>query len=154
MRIWRNWQTRMVQVHVRAISWRFKSSYPHHRRRKHYFLAATFLQKSPFALNAAAPCSQKSPLSSPVCLQARSQRQAVATSFLRYCALRALKPHWIHCCMQVLQQHSHHVAASLLVRRVFFAKNAASLDRLPLHFPQKLCFCGCPKTIIRPFLLP
>ncbi len=31
MRIWRNWQTRMVQVHVRAISWRFKSSYPHHK---------------------------------------------------------------------------------------------------------------------------
>ena len=30
MRIWRNWQTRMVQVHVRALSWRFKSSYPHH----------------------------------------------------------------------------------------------------------------------------
>ena len=30
MRIWRNWQTRMVQVHVKAISWRFKSSYPHH----------------------------------------------------------------------------------------------------------------------------
>ncbi len=29
MRIWRNWQTRMVQVHVIAISWRFKSSYPH-----------------------------------------------------------------------------------------------------------------------------
>ena len=29
VRIWRNWQTRMVQVHVIAISWRFKSSYPH-----------------------------------------------------------------------------------------------------------------------------
>ena len=54
-------------------------------------LAATFLQKSPFALNAAAPYSQKSPLGSPVRLQARSQRQAVATTFLRYCALRALK---------------------------------------------------------------
>ena len=25
-RLWRNWQTRMVQVHVKAISWRFKSS--------------------------------------------------------------------------------------------------------------------------------
>jgi hypothetical protein len=32
MRIWRNWQTRTVQVRVRAISWRFKSSYPHQRR--------------------------------------------------------------------------------------------------------------------------
>ncbi len=29
MRVWRNWQTRMVQVHVRAISCRFKSCYPH-----------------------------------------------------------------------------------------------------------------------------
>ena len=29
MRIWRNWQTRMVQVHMKAISCRFKSCYPH-----------------------------------------------------------------------------------------------------------------------------
>ena len=29
VRIWRNWQTRMVQVHVKAISCRFKSCYPH-----------------------------------------------------------------------------------------------------------------------------
>ncbi len=29
VRIWRNWQTRMVQVHVLAREWRFKSSYPH-----------------------------------------------------------------------------------------------------------------------------
>ena len=32
MRIWRNWQTRMVQVHVKAISCRFKSCYPHHKK--------------------------------------------------------------------------------------------------------------------------
>ena len=31
MRVWRNWQTRMVQVHVRAISCRFKSCYPHQK---------------------------------------------------------------------------------------------------------------------------
>ena len=31
MRIWRNWQTRMVQVHVKAISCRFKSCYLHQR---------------------------------------------------------------------------------------------------------------------------
>ena len=30
MRVWRNWQTRMIQVHIEAIRWRFKSSYPHH----------------------------------------------------------------------------------------------------------------------------
>ena len=30
MRSWRNWQTRMVQVHVEAIRWRFKSSWAHH----------------------------------------------------------------------------------------------------------------------------
>ena len=29
MRIWRNWQTRMVQVHMNASSCRFKSCYPH-----------------------------------------------------------------------------------------------------------------------------
>ena len=33
MRVWRNWQTRMVQVHVKAISCRFKSCYPHQRKR-------------------------------------------------------------------------------------------------------------------------
>ena len=27
--MWRNWQTRMVQVHVLARVWRFKSSHPH-----------------------------------------------------------------------------------------------------------------------------
>src|SRR5262245_41381921 len=27
--MWRNWQTRMVQVHVLAREWRFKSSHPH-----------------------------------------------------------------------------------------------------------------------------
>ena len=32
MRIWRNWQTRMVQVHVKAISCRFKSCYPHQKK--------------------------------------------------------------------------------------------------------------------------
>ena len=26
--MWRNWQTRMVQVHVKAISWGFKSLHP------------------------------------------------------------------------------------------------------------------------------
>ena len=47
MRIWRNWQTRMVQVHVKAISCRFKSCYPHHVAASGLSLAATFLQKSP-----------------------------------------------------------------------------------------------------------
>ena len=32
MRVWRNWQTRMIQVHIEAIRWRFKSSYPHHEK--------------------------------------------------------------------------------------------------------------------------
>ena len=32
MRIWRNWQTRMVQVHMFARTCRFKSCYPHQRR--------------------------------------------------------------------------------------------------------------------------
>ena len=29
LRMWRNWQTRMVQVHMKAISWGFKSLHPH-----------------------------------------------------------------------------------------------------------------------------
>ena len=29
LQVWRNWQTRMVQVHVKAISCRFKSCYLH-----------------------------------------------------------------------------------------------------------------------------
>ena len=37
MRIWRNWQTRTVQVRVRAISCRFKSCYPHQKRRNAMF---------------------------------------------------------------------------------------------------------------------
>ena len=32
LQTWRNWQTRMVQVHVKAISCRFKSCYPHNSR--------------------------------------------------------------------------------------------------------------------------
>jgi hypothetical protein len=27
--MWRNWQTRMIQVHVPEMAWRFKSSHPH-----------------------------------------------------------------------------------------------------------------------------
>ena len=47
MRIWRNWQTRTVQVRMRETSWRFKSSYPHQARRKQYFLfAASFFISS------------------------------------------------------------------------------------------------------------
>ena len=34
-------------------------------------------------------------------------------------------------------RHSHHVAASLLVRRIFLQKYTASLYRLPLLFPTK-----------------
>lgn len=30
MRVWRNWQTRTVQVRMGATPWRFKSSHPHH----------------------------------------------------------------------------------------------------------------------------
>ena len=33
LQVWRNWQTRTVQVRVKAISWRFDSSYLHHKRK-------------------------------------------------------------------------------------------------------------------------
>ncbi len=32
MRVWRNWQTRKIQVLVGAIRYRFKSCYPHQIR--------------------------------------------------------------------------------------------------------------------------
>lgn len=32
MRVWRNWQTRKIQVLVEATLYRFKSCYPHHKR--------------------------------------------------------------------------------------------------------------------------
>ena len=35
MQVWRNWQTRMVQVHVNASSCRFKSCYLHHITASH-----------------------------------------------------------------------------------------------------------------------
>ena len=34
MRVWRNWQTRKIQVLVGAIRYRFKSCYPHQTRKK------------------------------------------------------------------------------------------------------------------------
>ena len=34
MRVWRNWQTRKIQVLVGAIRYRFKSCYPHQTRIK------------------------------------------------------------------------------------------------------------------------
>lgn len=54
MRPWRNWQTRMVQVHVKAISWRFKSSWPHQIRTSRLIETLGFLfyisvSKKPFA---------------------------------------------------------------------------------------------------------
>ena len=43
MRIWRNWQTRMVQVHMNANSCRFKSCYPHHEKLDFIGLFSFFL---------------------------------------------------------------------------------------------------------------
>ena len=43
--MWRNWQTRMVQVHVKAISWGFKSLHPHQspcRKTRAFFLFFKF----------------------------------------------------------------------------------------------------------------
>ena len=62
MRIWRNWQTRMVQVHVRAISWRFKSSYPHHVGTDFAPFRFLFAQKS-VTCAVVPPLSQKGALS-------------------------------------------------------------------------------------------
>ena len=33
LRMWRNWQTRMIQVHVPEMAWRFKSSHPHQQNK-------------------------------------------------------------------------------------------------------------------------
>ena len=42
-REWRNWQTRTVQVRVRATSCRFKSCFPHQRRTKVFSFGSSFL---------------------------------------------------------------------------------------------------------------
>ena len=45
--MWRNWQTRMVQVHVKAISWGFKSLHPHQKlveRRAFLLSCGLFIQ--------------------------------------------------------------------------------------------------------------
>ena len=67
MRIWRNWQTRMVQVHVRAISWRFKSSYPHHVGTDFAPFRFLFAQKS-VTCAVDAPLSQSQARSARLCL--------------------------------------------------------------------------------------
>ena len=59
--------------------------------RRAFWFAVFFCKKHGFTLSAAAPFSQESSLGLPVRLQVRSRRQAVATTFLRYCALRTLK---------------------------------------------------------------
>ena len=50
MRIWRNWQTRMVQVHMNASSCRFKSCYPHQSRASTRKSRSGFLLYYGFAL--------------------------------------------------------------------------------------------------------
>ena len=37
MRVWRNWQTRKIQVLVEATLYRFKSCYPHQNRKSEPF---------------------------------------------------------------------------------------------------------------------
>src|SRR3982750_452019 len=44
---WRNWQTRMVQVHVPSREWRFKSSHPHQLHS--FFDRATLIAVLPLA---------------------------------------------------------------------------------------------------------
>ena len=54
MRIWRNWQTRMVQVHVRATSCRFKSCYPHQKKTLTLIKLRSFSTKSVLRRNKSA----------------------------------------------------------------------------------------------------
>ncbi len=50
MRVWRNWQTRKIQVLVGATLYRFKSCYPHHRRRGLCIVRDDFSLKSHLSL--------------------------------------------------------------------------------------------------------
>ena len=47
LQVWRNWQTRMVQVHVRATSCRFKSCYLHHVEAKFTLLRLFYAKSRP-----------------------------------------------------------------------------------------------------------
>jgi hypothetical protein len=44
-RMWRNWQTRRLQVPVGATSWRFKSSHPHDNSLNRSDLRSLFLRQ-------------------------------------------------------------------------------------------------------------
>ena len=52
--VWRNWLTRMVQVHVKAISCRFKSCFPHLRKKAQQKRWASFFVNSGNGLEDAA----------------------------------------------------------------------------------------------------
>ena len=43
MQVWRNWQTRMVQVHMNASSCRFKSCYLHQRKNPVFRLKTAYM---------------------------------------------------------------------------------------------------------------
>lgn len=47
MRVWRNWQTRKIQVLVEATLYRFKSCYPHHVGAKIALLRFSLYEKYP-----------------------------------------------------------------------------------------------------------
>ena len=52
MRVWRNWQTRKIQVLVEATLYRFKSCYPHHAGAKQTLLRFSLYEKYPLLLTA------------------------------------------------------------------------------------------------------
>ncbi len=59
LREWRNWQTRTVQVRVKAISCRFKSCFPHHVGAKFALLRFHFYRNENCARFLAPPFPQK-----------------------------------------------------------------------------------------------
>ena len=66
MRVWRNWQTRMIQVHIGAIRWRFKSSYPHQKRQASSDACRFYL-----LLKFRANSGKKTAVRHPACLHSR-----------------------------------------------------------------------------------
>ena len=75
---------RYHQVHVKAISWRFKSSYPHHAGAKFVLLRLIFLKNKPCVRSLAAPLSQKGTFPSAIRLQANAYAFGSLFTFVRY----------------------------------------------------------------------
>src|ERR1019366_6581749 len=79
---WRNWQTRMVQVHVPARVWGFESPLRHHDLSRGPSLRSEFRLRAPALLTPARRLKFESPLRRQVFLIARTSLSSLLAIFL------------------------------------------------------------------------